>query len=175
MSFLRSEAVAFLKKWREALIGAGLIGIGVYFATVGLTVQRWIGFALILIGGALIWEGIRRARFPAPGGGPGVVDVDERLITYFGPLGGGSISIDELARVEVRTTDLGPMVSDLFWEFTATDGSFLSIPGDAENAVLIFDALAALPGADYEAATRAAGSTEPASFVIWEKPAHRVH
>ena len=175
MSFLRPEAATALARWREALIGAALMALGIYSALTGLTVQRWIGYALIALGAALLWQGIRRARFPAPGGGPGVVDVDERQITYFGPLGGGAVSIDELTRVAIRTTDLGPAVSDLFWDFTDTSGTTLTIPGDAENAELIFDALAALPGADYEAATRAASSTAQALFVVWQVSSEGPH
>lgn len=175
MNFLRPEALAALLRWRDAIVGSVLIAFGLYSAITGLTVQRWTGYLLMLLGAALLWEGIKRARFPAPGGGPGVVEVDERQITYFGPLGGGTVSIDELTRVQVRTTDLGPAVSDLFWDFVDTSGTVLTIPGDAENVSLIFDALSALPGADFEAAIRASGSTGNALFVIWEKPVRRLH
>lgn len=173
MSFVRPEAMAFLIRWREALIGGVLIATGLYSALNGISLQRWTGYLLIVIGALLLWEGIRRARFPAPGGGPGVVDVDERQITYFGPLGGGAVSIDDLVKVQVRTTDLGPLVADLHWDFFVGSGESLTIPGDAENVELLFDALAVLPGADYEAATRAAMATENADFVIWEKPGRK--
>lgn len=175
MSFIRPEVVTRLLKWRDALVGAVLILFGLYLALTGLTVQRWTGYILLVTGAALLWNGIRRGRFPAPGGGPGVVDVDERQITYFGPYDGGAISLDELSSVKVRTTGLGHKTRNLVWEFAADDGTTLKIPGDAENAALIFDALAALPGADFEAATRAAGSSEQAEFVIWQKPVRRLH
>ena len=139
MSFLRPEVISGLLRWRDALVGSVLIAFGLYSAFTGLTVQRWTGYLLILLGAALLWEGIKRARFPAPGGGPGVVDVDERQITYFGPLGGGAVSIDELSRVEIRTGPAGP-----HWDFTDTSGATLTIPGNAENVELLFDALAAL-------------------------------
>ena len=92
----------------------------------------------------------------------------KRQITYFGPMGGGAISINELMRVKVRTTDLGPLTSDFFWEFTDTSGQRLTIPGDAENASALFDALTVLKGADYQAVINASGSTEPAEFLVWE-------
>ena len=175
MTFLRPEAASTLLRWRDAIVGGTLLAFGLYSAFTGLTVQRWTGYLLIVLGAALLWQGIKRARFPAPGGGPGVVDVDERQITYFGPLGGGAVSIDELTCVTIRTTDLGPAVSDLFWDFTDRSGTTLTIPGDAENAALIFDALAALPGVDYEAATRAASSTAQALFVVWQVSSKRLH
>ena len=122
----------------------------------------------LLIGAALFIEGVRRARLPHDTGGVGVVEVDERRITYLGPHGGGALSINELSRVKVRTTNLGPLASDFFWEFTDREGQRLTIPGDAENASALFDALTALPGADYEAVIKASGSTDQADFLVWE-------
>lgn len=169
MSFVRPEVSAGFKRWREAIIGGVLILAGVHLAVFGLGIQRWMGAGMAVIGAMLVWEGVRRAKFPAPGGGAGVVDVDERQITYFGPLGGGAISINELVRVNVRTSDLGPLAPDLYWDFFDGAGQSLTIPGDAEGVELIFDALSALEGVDYEAATKAAGTTENALFTIWRK------
>ena len=134
MSFIRPEVKAFFLKWREAIIaGAILMGsLQAASSTTGLV--KGLSWATALIGAALFIEGVRRARLPERSGGVGVVEVDERQITYLGPLGGGAISINELIRVKVRTTDLGPMASDFYWEFTDSDGQRLTIPGDAENA-----------------------------------------
>lgn len=170
MSFLRPEVREGLLRWREALIGAALVLAGLHLAVFGLGVQRWLGAGMAAVGVMLVWEGFRRARFPAPGGGAGMVDVDERQITYFGPLGGGSISINELVRVNIRTSDLGPMAPDLYWDFFDAEGHSLTIPGDEEGVDLIFDALSALEGVDYETVTRAAGTTEDKLFTVWQKP-----
>lgn len=175
MSFVRPEAAAWLKKWREAIIGGVVLMFNIQLAASSFGLLRGLAFAGILIGAALFIEGVRRARLPDDSGGVGVVEVDERQITYLGPLGGGALSINELARVKVRTTDLGPMTSDFFWEFTDKSGQRLTIPGDAENASALFDALTALPGADYEAVIKASGSTDVAEFLVWETaqpPAH---
>ena len=168
LSFIRPEAAAFLKQWREAII-AGVILMGSLQAassTVG--VVNALSWVTALIGAALFIEGVRRARLPRDAGGVGVVEVDERQITYLGPLGGGALSINELARVKVKTTELGPAASDFFWEFTDRQGQRLTIPGDAENASALFDALTALPGADYEAVIKASGSTEQGEFLVWD-------
>lgn len=169
MSFIRPEAAAFLKKWREAII-AGVILLGslqAASATSGLV--NAFSWVTALIGAALFVEGVRRARLPDKAGGVGVVDVDERQITYFGPHGGGALSINELARIKVRTTADGPFTSDFYWEFTDRAGQRLTIPGDAENASALFDALTALPGADYEAVIKASGSTDAREFIVWER------
>ena len=175
MSFIRPEAREVLLRWRETLIG-GAISLGaIWVIATDYGLRRWIAMVALLAGLALIWEGIRRARFPAPGGGSGVVEVDERQVTYFGPSGGGAVSIDQLALVRIRTTDEGPRATDLFWDFIEDSGTALTVPGDAENVSALFDALTALPGADYEAATKAATSTTNATFVIWGKERPRLH
>jgi hypothetical protein len=168
MSFIRPEAADFLKKWREALI-AGVILLGsLQAASATSGVINALAWVTALIGAALFVEGVRRARLPRDSGGVGVVEVDERQITYLGPLGGGALSINELARVKVKTTNLGPAASDFFWEFTDRAGQRLTIPGDAENAAALFDALTVLPGADYEAVIKASGSTEKGEFLVWD-------
>ncbi len=172
MSFIRPEAAARLRKWREALVGAAVLMFNLQLAASShgtLNAIAWVG---VLLGAALFVEGVRRGRLPDKSGGVGVVDVDERQITYFGPHGGGAISINELARIMVRTTADGPATSDFFWEFTDMQGQFLTIPGDAENAPALFDALTALPGADYEAVIKASGSTERREFLVWERTDH---
>lgn len=168
MSFVRPEAAKALKRWREALIGGAVLMFNIQLAASSTGLLRGIAFAGILIGAALFIEGVRRARLPNTIGGVGVVEVDERQISYFGPHGGGAISLDDMIRVKVRTTADGPMASDFFWEFTDREGQRLTIPGDAENVSALFDALTALPGADYEAVIRASGSTEAGDFLVWE-------
>ena len=169
MSFIRPEAAAFLKKWREAII-AGVILLGSLQAassTGGLV--NALAWVTALIGAALFIEGVRRARLPDRSGGVGVVDVDERQITYFGPHGGGALSINELSRIKVRTVPEGSGKGDFFWEFTDRAGQRLTVPGDAENASALFDALTALPGADYEAVIKASSSRQAGEFLVWER------
>lgn len=169
MSFFRPEATAFLSKWREAII-AGVILLGsLQAASATSGVVNALAWVTALIGAALFIEGVRRARLPRDTGGVGVVEVDERQITYLGPMGGGALSINELERVKVKTTSLGPAASDFFWEFTDRAGQRLTIPGNAENAGALFDALTVLPGADYEAVIKASGATDQSEFVVWDR------
>ena len=175
MSFVRTEAMATLLRWREPLIGGAVLLVSFYGAFTSFGVLRWLSYLGMAIGAALIWEGIRRARFPAGAGGPGVVELDERQITYFGPTGGAAISLDDVARIEIITTAAGPLDSDLYWLFSANDGGHLRIPGDAQGAQVLFDALAMLPGVDYDAAIRAAGTTEARHFTIWQKRHRQLH
>jgi hypothetical protein len=168
MSFIRPEVKSFFYKWREAIIsGAVLLGsLQAASSTSGfLQAMSWV---TALIGAALFIEGVRRARLPERAGGVGVVEVDERQITYLGPTGGGVLSINELSRIKVKTTGLGPATADFYWEFTDKAGQRLTIPGNAENAGSLFDALTALSGADYESVIRASKSKDAAEHLVWE-------
>ena len=175
MNFIRPEAAAVLLRWRQPLIGVAVCLVALWFILTDFGIRQIAGVAALLVGVALIWDGLRRMRFPAPGGGAGVVEVEERRVTYFGPTGGAAVSIDQLVLVRIRTTDAGPFSSDLFWEFVEDTGTLLVVPGDAENAAALFDALSALPGADYEAATRAATSTDNATFEVWRAEPRKLH
>ncbi|MBJ3761693.1 hypothetical protein ILP92_02865 [Maribius pontilimi] len=172
MAFLRPQAVAAILRWREAIIGLGAAALGAWWVFTEFGILRWVGVAFVLGGIAIAREGWSRARRPTGGGGPGVVEVDERQITYLSGHGGGAVSVEGLVRVRIVASRDGPYQSDVFWVFTAEDGTALHIPGDATGSEKIFDALAPLPGVDYETAIRASGLVQLGDFVIWEKPGH---
>ena len=175
MSFVRPEIQQVFDRWRSAIIGAILVLIGLFFAATGTGIMPYVGGAVVLVGAALLWDGVRRARFPKSGGGLGVVELDERQISYFGPLGGGALSIEELTLIKIVTTDNGPFVTDVIWQFTDSGGQRLLIPSNAEGADRIFDALAALKGVNYDAVTRANGATDTGAFTIWQKSRPQLH
>lgn len=175
MSFLRPEALDRLRRWREALIGGAVLVVSLRVLWGASGVIWGLAATGALIGAALIWEGVRRARWPAEGGGPGVVEVDERQITYLAAFGGGIVSIDQLVRIEIETTDAGPLDSDLFWLLWTREGTALRIPGDAEGADALFDAFAPLQGLDYEAVIRTSGRTSTGRALVWSAPHARLH
>lgn len=170
MSFIRPEAAAFLKKWREAII-AGMILMGSLQAASATTgVVNAFSWVTALIGAALFIEGVRRARLPRDGGGVGVVEIDERLITYFAPDNrGGAVSLDDLVEIRIQTTAQRPRNEDMFWHFRTSDGSRLTIPGNAEKLADVYELLPALPGVDWEAMTKANKSREDAEFLVWQR------
>lgn len=172
---IRPELVTALLRWRAALIATAVFLVSAYGAVNAFGLVKWLSWLGVVIGAASMWDGVRRARFPSGNGGAGLVELDERQITYFSPRGGAAVSVDDLTRVEIITTDAGPLDSDLFWILTQTDGTHLRIPGDAEGAGVLFDALGMLSGVDYPAAIQAAGSTQPQHFVIWQKVNPALH
>ena len=93
MSFVRPEAIAALRRWREALLGTGLATLGAWWAFRFTGLMPYLGVGLMALGGALILVGLQRARFRVPGRGPGLVSVVEDQIVYLGPLTGGTIAL----------------------------------------------------------------------------------
>jgi hypothetical protein len=74
----------------------------------------------------------------------------------------------DLVRVEVITTNAGPMCEDFFFLLFARDGHGCVVRNDQSQAVL--PRLQALPGFDNTQLVRAFGSTDSARFLCWRAP-----
>ncbi|TDT74060.1 hypothetical protein BDE40_2845 [Litoreibacter halocynthiae] len=173
---IRPEIHDLFWRYFELLIGAAIIVMGVMIFNLHGLLWQGIGAMFVVAGLAYLWTAWRRVRLTSKThDGPGVVEVDERQITYFAPLGGGAVSINDLARVTILTDDRGPFAEDVHWLLEENGGSRLLIPNSAEGAAQLYDALAPLKGVDFEAAIRAMGSSTPDSFVIWAKEPARLH
>lgn len=142
MSFVRPAARTVLMRWREALVGAGILLLGVYWSfgvTPGLL--SWIGYLLVLLGAALLFAGLQKGRARIGGGGPGVVQVVERRIGYFGPLNGGIVDVDAITSLGFDASEHPP-----HWVLTHDAGPALHIPANAEGSDVLFDVFSSLPG-----------------------------
>ncbi len=170
MSFVRPDAGKTLMRYREAIIGAVVILLALWWAWGSLGAIKWIGLTLALLGAAILWSGLRHARIRAGHGGVGVVQIDERQITYLAPVGGGFASLDDVGRIDIATDRAGMAV----WRFR-TGNEILFIPARAEGAEALFDALTALSGADINAAIRAANTPPHDAVVIWQRPVASLH
>jgi hypothetical protein len=71
--FLRPEAAALLRKWREPLIALVVVALGVWIAARPGPIVQGFGWVLVALGAAAMIPAIRRARFQASGEAPGVV------------------------------------------------------------------------------------------------------
>ena len=169
MSFVRPEATAAVLRWREVLVGAAVLLLGLYWASGG-GILKWIGVAVVVGGGALVYTGLQRARFRSGRGGPGVVTVDEGEISYYGPISGGVASVRELSLLMLDPTARPPV-----WILQQPGQQDIAIPVNAEGADLLFDAFAALPGIRTEFMLAALKKQDPQPVVIWAKPAATVH
>ena len=112
--------------------------------------------------------------FPAPGMADNPqVCVSVRLAegVLFATLPTGSelrLTLDQLERVAVRTTDDGDWAPDVFWIVSAGDLTCLIPQGIAGEADL-FQYLIRLPGFDKETMISAISSTENSEFECWRR------
>ena len=140
--FIRPEARRALWRFRDTLGGLALALLGGWLALGGLGITRWIGLILAVVGLAWAVAGVQRARFRQGDDGPGVVQIRERRLGYFGPLEGGVLDLDDIARLEFDPTGH----PSAYWVVGGRDGQRLAIPVDAAGAEGLFDLFSALPG-----------------------------
>jgi hypothetical protein len=175
MSFVRPEAEAFIKRYAEVFAGSAIAALGLYNVLRNGWVLQAVGAVMLIAGLSVAYTAWRRTRFPKAEDGPGVVEVDERQISYFSAFAGGAVSIEALARITIRTNDTGPWGEDMFWIFEEDGGNALHIPASATGIERLFDAFAPLKGVDYNAITQASSSAENGEFPIWSKQRAQLH
>ncbi len=172
MSFIRPEIMDGFWRWREALLGAALSCLGLYLAVASTGILAAMGTGLTVIGALVVFAGIQRTRFRVGAGGPGVVQVHERLVTYYGPLDGGSVSVDLLSSVELDPT-ARPVAQWVLSEVGGTQP--LRIPTNAEGAETLFDVFAALEGIRTENMLTQLRSHPEQRVMIWDHTQRRLH
>jgi hypothetical protein len=116
-----------------------------------------------VIGASLLWTAAQRARFRAKGEGPGVVQVVEGEIRYFGPRGGGFAALDSIAALSLGAR------GDC-WLIESMGGEVLVIPRAAAGAEELFDLFASLPGLNMATLLRIlAQEPVPRAQNIWRR------
>lgn len=170
VSFVRPEAVSYFRNYRGFILAVMILMLGfiILFTSFGMT--RAAGGFFVIVGILVGHDTYRRLKFPSGKGGLGVVEVDERRVSY---LSGGvetSISIDLLDRVELHRKLNGRVT----WIFYGPDGR-LSVPGDSEGTDALFDALIALPGINYSQAEASVQAEGPDVFLIWQRNRMKLH
>lgn len=163
MTFIRPEVIAQIHRWREVIASAALVGAALWIGTRGGPLLAAIGLLLgagALGLGRLAWQRLRFARTPD---GPGIVEIDEGQIGWYGPGIGGYVALDDLSLVGLIT------VAKLrVWRLAQTDGQVLLIPTHAQGADALFDALSSLPGMTPGALLAALDSTADTP-AIWRR------
>ncbi|OBY28783.1 hypothetical protein [Leisingera sp. JC1] len=168
MSFIRPEARETLWQWREVLAAALMFLVGLKWAYSAAGFTAITGWALVATGLVAAVIGVQRMRFRRGSGGPGVVQVDEGQIAYFGPLNGGAVAASELERLALDHTSKPP-----HWLLEQPGQPPLAIPVNAEGYEALFDVFAALPGLKTERMLAELRRRGPHQVVIWERAASR--
>lgn len=169
--FLRPEAVARLRQWREVLAGLVGVALGIWLATGVGYVQQGLGAALTLFAAGFTLIALRRLRFAGRADAPGVVKIDEGEITYFAPelitpYGtpvGGAIARAALTELRLRTQD------DRHAWILISSEQILTIPHDATGADQLFDMFSALPDLAPGQLIAALNSAQPGTITVWSR------
>ena len=99
-----------------------------------------------------------------------MVTIDERRIAYFGPYGGGIVSLDDISQISIRAAS-GRSKPHWMLEWSSADPPLI-IPAGAEGADGLIDSFAALPGfapLRAIAALNASGGAARGSVTIWRR------
>jgi len=171
VELLRPEVRVFIHRWREVLLSGGVVILGLWLALSGVGINRWLGYVLILIGAGWGFAAVQRVRFAQDGEGPGVVQVRERRLGYFGPLDGGVMDMDDMNMLELDPTT-HPVPS---WILTGTGGQRVAIPINASGAENLFDIFAALPGVNTSSVLDVLSQTPDARIMIWSRTKPLLH
>lgn len=166
--FIRPEAKATLWKYREALFALGVAAFGIWVIVIGHGVVPWIGAVFVLLGAVLLVAGVQRARFRQGDNGPGVVQITERRLTYFGPLNGGGIDVGDIMSVGFDPTGHPAP----YWVLRDPQNAEIAIPVSAKGAEMLFDTFALLPGMQTDAVLQVLETPPNQRVVIWSRSGH---
>ena len=169
--FIRPEVRAVFWRWREVILAGVVLLLGIWWVLTGVGINQWLGFIFAAIGIAWGVAGVQRVRFAQDGDGPGMVQIRERRLTYYGPLDGGVIDVEDLAKLEIDPTS-HPEPS---WILTGIDGHRLAIPINAAGADDLFDVFAALPDIKTNTVLDVLSRTPDARVTVWNRVKPLLH
>lgn len=167
MTLIRPELTAWAKRWSEVLAGLAIMIFGLWALQANDRFFQFLAGLVIVVGLATAFIGWRRLRFQRPGIAPGIVQLVEGQISYFGPDSGGFIPLREI--VELHLIEDGTQ-----WLLISDQDASLEIPVAASGAEVLFDAFAHLPGLRMQSVLTALNNPEPAHRqTLWLHPSRQ--
>jgi hypothetical protein len=164
MSLIRPELAQTLRRWSEVLASLALSGFGLWTLQSHDRFIQIIGAAIIATGLGLALLAWRRLRFHRDTAAPGIVQVVEGQISYFGPETGGFVGIGQV--LELHLVDHGQT-----WRLV-TPEEVLHIPVASEGSDALFDAFSQLNGLRMAEVLTALDHPQ-ATRVLWLHPSRR--
>lgn len=169
--FIRPEAKATLWRFRDVIVAVAVGALGLWLIWRGFGVVQWLGYAVVLVGAVLLVTGLQRARFRQGDDGPGVVQITERRIAYFGPLNGGVVNLEEVSMLGYDPTS-HPSPT---WILTGPEDRQIAVPINASGAEALFDTFVLLPGIRTDQLLKTLENPPERQIVIWSRPRHLLH
>jgi len=152
-------------RWREVIAALAVAGLGLWWGFVSFGIVQWLGWSLAIMGTGLAIAAAQKVRFRPNSDGAGVVTLDERRVTYLGPIDGGVADLDLMVQLDITP--------DPAWRIINGGGEHLDIPTDAMGVEALFDVFTALPGIKTEYMLSLLNSPRPAKMTVWMAPDHK--
>lgn len=156
-------------RWSETLVASAILLAGLWLSLRGGWFFAVLGGLVLLVGLSLLLGAVRRLPFRRRVGAPGLVEVDEGAIRYYGAaVLGGEIALRDL--VEIRLLRLK---GQGHWRLRSVSGEALLVPVDAAGSDALAHAFTALPGVDMgtvSAALAHVADQADAVRTVWRRP-----
>lgn len=166
---IRPDLRAWAARRSEAIVATLILLGGLWLALRGGWFFRAVGVLVLLVGLSLLIGAIRRLPFRRGIAAPGVVEVDEGAVRYYGAaVLGGEIALRDL--VEIRLLRLK---GQGHWRLRSATGEALLVPVDAAGSDALAHAFTALPGLDMGAVSAALAHVvdqHDAVRTVWRRP-----
>ena len=166
---IRADLRDRASRWSESVVAAAILLAGLWLALRGGWFFALLGGLVVLVGLSLLIGAVRRLPFRRRIEAPGLVEVDEGAIRYYGAaVLGGEIALRDL--VEIRLLRLKGRGH---WRLRSTTGEALLVPVDAAGSETLADAFTALPGLDMggiSAALAHVADQPDAVRTVWRRP-----
>jgi hypothetical protein len=166
LDMIRPELAAFARRYSEVLTGLGIAALGLWALQARGGFYQLLAALVLMTGLALAFAGWRKVRFRRAGDAPGIVQILEAQISYFGPDTGGFIGTDDL--VELHLLAAGPT-----WQLVGQDGTRLDIPVAATGSDALYDIFAGLPGVDMPRILAALDKIASEDRALWLHPSRQ--
>ena len=166
---MRPDLRAWAARRSEAIVATLILLGGLWLALRGGWFFAAVGALVLLVGLSLLIGAIRRLPFRRGIAAPGVVEVDEGAVRYYGAaVLGGEIALRDL--VEIRLLRLK---GQGHWRLRSATGEALLVPVDAAGSDALAHAFTALPGLDMGAVSAALAHVvdqHDAVRTVWRRP-----
>lgn len=162
---IRPEVRAGFWRWREVIAALALAAVGLWWGFASFGIVQWLSWALAALGVGLAIAAGQKVRFRPQSDGAGVVTLDERRVTYLGPIDGGVADLDQMVQLDITPAPA--------WRIMNRDGTYLDIPTDALGVEALFDVFTALPGIKTEYMLSLLYTPRKAQMTIWMAPDHK--
>lgn len=166
---IRPELRAWAARRSEAILAVIILAAGLWLALRGGWFFAALGALVVLVGLSLLIGAVRRLPFRRQIAAPGLVEVDEGAVRYYGAaVLGGEIALRDL--VEIRLLRLKGRGH---WRLRSASGEALLVPVDAAGSDALAHAFTALPGLDMGAVSAAlahVADQSDAVRTVWRRP-----